>query len=481
MMEAEDLYAARDRLSDLLERYKETGDPALMRELMDAMAELQSAFQSLMRRMAEMRKGLPEEFVNADAMKQAGMSDLAREMERLRQALNDGDMESASDMAGDFLSMMEEWLQALEDSADSMGKTLSREAMEKLSGVSDQLDDLIRRQQMVEDELRSIHDSAMDQAADLDKIQELKQKIKEDLARFGQEARQARSEFYRLRPNTMEGAPKPLSAQENRRRYNMALPMVSMPGEAGEVGRTMDDGNIEKALDKAESLQSGLESAIEGMDDFAGRHKAGPPRQRGKYEGHAGQAKEALESAVEGLRSLQEELSMSLSEDARNRLDELSKLQEQIRDDVHKTMDDYESVREEAPSLPGDVSEQLGQASQKMHDSSGEMMLGDPGRAMAPARDARGHLEQAAEALGEARNQMGQGMMGMGGMPRGSAKRQGQGGREGMRTDGEVEIPDEDQFKVSEEFRKEILKAMKEGAPETYKKLNKDYYERLVR
>jgi hypothetical protein len=43
-----------------------------------------------------------------------------------------------------------------------------------------------------------------------------------------------------------------------------------------------------------------------------------------------------------------------------------------------------------------------------------------------------------------------------------------------------VEIPSEEAYKVPKEFRQDILDALKEGLPEKYKDLNKDYYQRLV-
>jgi hypothetical protein len=44
-----------------------------------------------------------------------------------------------------------------------------------------------------------------------------------------------------------------------------------------------------------------------------------------------------------------------------------------------------------------------------------------------------------------------------------------------------VDIPSPDASKSAEEFRKEILDAMKLKSPEGYEKLTHDYYEDLVR
>jgi hypothetical protein len=51
----------------------------------------------------------------------------------------------------------------------------------------------------------------------------------------------------------------------------------------------------------------------------------------------------------------------------------------------------------------------------------------------------------------------------------------------GLRDPEKVEIPDADKFQVPEEYRKDILDAMKQGAPEKYKDQVKRYYEEIVK
>ena len=58
------------------------------------------------------------------------------------------------------------------------------------------------------------------------------------------------------------------------------------------------------------------------------------------------------------------------------------------------------------------------------------------------------------------------------------------GGREGDGTDPsheKVEIPGAEAYKVPAEFRKDLLDAMKQGAPEPYKGDLQRYYEELVK
>jgi len=59
-----------------------------------------------------------------------------------------------------------------------------------------------------------------------------------------------------------------------------------------------------------------------------------------------------------------------------------------------------------------------------------------------------------------------------------------QGGREGDGMDPsqeKVEIPGADAYRVPDEFRKDLLEAMKQGAPDAYKAEVQRYYEELVK
>ena len=81
--------------------------------------------------------------------------------------------------------------------------------------------------------------------------------------------------------------------------------------------------------------------------------------------------------------------------------------------------------------------------------------------------------------MGMARERIAKGMMGEGvpmPMPFRGRMEEGQFGASAEK----VEIPSEEAYKVPKEFREDILNALKEGLPEKYKDLNKDYYQRLV-
>lgn len=483
LAEAGDLYKAQADLADLLAEYKRTGNPDLLEKLRQTIEDLQDAFESLARRMAEMRKSLPEEFINADALDKANMGDLASEMEKLRQALADGDMEAALAMAEEFLSSMGMWMSALEDSADSMGMTMSGEMMEKLSEIGDQLDDMIARQKEVEDGLQDIYNSALEQTDGSNKLLETKKDIDESLQQFKREMARVKNSFLRLQPGAMEGKPRPMTRIEHQTRRALADPYSRMGKKADDAKQDLSEGNLEGAMDRLQEIKDQLDNTRKQCSGFADKNKSGPSGRRANFESGSDRAEELLDQAMEGMKSLKDSLSGSLSARERSLLDELSWMEDALRSDVESTMEQYEELREEAASLPGEVSERLEEAGEKLGECSGGMGAGKPGQSMVPARDARKNMEQAKGSLNQAMQQMMQSMMmgsGMSGMPKsGQSDKPGSEGQCGW--PGDAEIPDEDLYSVPEEFREQLLKAMQEDSPEAYKNLNKDYYERLVR
>jgi hypothetical protein len=101
----------------------------------------------------------------------------------------------------------------------------------------------------------------------------------------------------------------------------------------------------------------------------------------------------------------------------------------------------------------------------------------DPGRGY-------GEQQAALEALRQFQKQMQQSQRGGKGgkglpMPMGGRSRRQEGN--GRDPNNQVELPDEDAFQAPKEFRKDLLDAMKQGAPEKYREQVKRYYEELVK
>ena len=131
--------------------------------------------------------------------------------------------------------------------------------------------------------------------------------------------------------------------------------------------------------------------------------------------------------------------------------------------------------------FPPQAGEMLGGSQGHMQRAQGELAQRNPQRGHGEQRQALDDLDRFKKGLDEmAKNAKGGG--GGGGFP--FPFGEDQGGREGDGADPsqeKVEIPGADQYKVPDEFRRDLLEAMKQGAPETYKGEVQRYYEELVK
>jgi hypothetical protein len=136
---------------------------------------------------------------------------------------------------------------------------------------------------------------------------------------------------------------------------------------------------------------------------------------------------------------------------------------------------------QKAPVFPPTAPQLLGEARGHMGQATGELSQRNP---------RRGHGEQQAalDSLGRFRQGLEKMAKQGGGQPGGGFPfpfgEQGPGGHDGDMGDPtpeKVEIPGAEAHRVPEAFRKDLLEAMKQGAPEKYKGEVQRYYEELVK
>jgi hypothetical protein len=117
----------------------------------------------------------------------------------------------------------------------------------------------------------------------------------------------------------------------------------------------------------------------------------------------------------------------------------------------------------------------MGQAEQRLRGS-------DSGGALAAQNAASDQLQSLKDSLEEAKRRAQQNGSGQGfPLPMASSGGEGQDGNGQDFRDEKVAIPSADQFKAPAEFRKDILDAMKQDAPESFKDQVKQYYQEIVK
>jgi len=189
-------------------------------------------------------------------------------------------------------------------------------------------------------------------------------------------------------------------------------------------------------------------------------------------------AKKASEVAQK-LRELFPQGGQQMSEQDRQQMNELSRNQRQLQQQAQQLQQQMESIGERAPIFDEDAQQQMEQVGQHMQGAGEKLSGKDPSRGYGEQQGAVQGLRGIQQAIEDAAKQGGKGgKTAKGGIPM-PIKRRGGRGR-GTQNE-KVEIVDEDPTAGSREFRKDVMDAMKQGAPDRYKDQNKKYYEELVK
>jgi hypothetical protein len=198
-------------------------------------------------------------------------------------------------------------------------------------------------------------------------------------------------------------------------------------------------------------------------------------------------AAHAVEPAREVRRALEQvfpDPGSVLGEESQAQLQEQSRRQDELAQRAEGLREQLKDLSQRAPIFPPEASNDLGASREHMSAASGELSRSDPMRGSGEQRQALDALRRFREGMEKNAQQGGSG----GGgeefpYPMAAAEMDG-GTQEGdglQAAQEKVEIPGAEAFKPPEEFRRELLDAMKQGAPEPYRSELQRYYEEIVR
>lgn len=486
LAQSRDLYAAQAELFDLLERYQQSGDPALWEQIQRKMAEVQAAYQALLARMAQMPKEMPEEFYNAEALQHLPAQDFARQMAELQKALAAGDAAAALKLANQFLASLNNLMHAMEQGAGDYGDAISAEALRRLTAMQEELATLEQSQEKLIAQTEALERKALEreQMNGADALKRLVEKTRQ----MEQRLAGINEALIKLGPASPPAAAKPVNPLPDfySQRLMLSNPLRALQNELPARQSELEAKELEKALEGFRRHGQTLDQIQPRLNEFIEQHRPAPREQSQSLPGQCRAVAELNREIIRELENRKQSLATRLSPGERARLPALAKDQLALQERTRALKDEVQSLSREMPNLPAEIEQNLDQGQAYMYDASGELSLEDPARALVPAREAKARLAEARRALEKAGQEMAQAMKPGGGMPlplpfaAGGGRPGGTGGRVG-RFNRDFELPPQNAYQVPRAFRQDILEAMKDGSPEEYQELNRDYYERLVR
>jgi hypothetical protein len=459
---AKQLASERRELANLIEQYKQNPDEQVREQVMQQIQQVRKRIDELMQRMAEMRQGIRDEHLNAEAlqemMKDQDMQSALDEVERL---MREGKTDEALAKLQELSMQMDEMLNGLNEAQDEFGNEQYPELAKKFGDFMDELQKTAQEQQRVADATKALRDQARQQ--NKDRLAEKGRAMKEEMQR---QLEQVQKHYQELKPDELNSrASRPLEeAQaelENARNalkvddFDLAAEAAQRASEAaqqlssyGEQQRALDElyGNPDDVRQQSAKLAEQLEKDAKTVEDVNRKLQSlfpPPGSQMGPQE------KQQLQQLAQQQQSL-----------------------EQKAQELRQQMQDMEQM---APIFGQEAGDQMDEIGRRMGEAAQRMQGKDANRGYGEQQAALEGLKQFQQQMKESQRGRGKG--------RGLPLPMGMGRQQGNGRDprDKVEIPDEEAYQAPKEFRKDLLDAMKEGTPEKYQDQVKRYYEELVK
>ncbi|HEU4383411.1 MAG TPA: DUF4175 family protein [Anaeromyxobacteraceae bacterium] len=462
---ARDLAQRRRDLASLLEKYRQAPSDQARKELLAEVARLKARMQEMLARMAELAKGIDDEHMNAEALAEMSRSkDLMGGLDRVAEMLQKGDLEAALRELDAMGSLMQEMLASLERTAGQPGKqnaALAKEMMElkrQLEAVQAEQEQLAAETERVKAEYRRRIAERIQAAEDRARhMAELAREARERVREAGKGVGMRSEEAFGTSRDRLQDLEKALAMRD----FDAALE------------------SVRRALPPMQRL------AIELEEDAltAERYPMGREPERAR------EAAQKAEAALPPARQVRQELERLfpdpravLGPGEQARLDRQSRRQAELERQAGAMQQRLQQLMKEAPIFPPQAPQLVGESRGHMQQAAEELGRKNPQRGHSQQRQALDALSRFRKGLEEMARRGGRGG---GGFPFPfAAVDLGGGGEEGSMGDPsreKVEIPGAEAHRAPEEFRRDLLEAMKQGAPEAYQAEVKRYYEELVR
>ncbi len=458
---AKEMKRTQEAIKDLIQQYKETGDEAIREELLAEIQRLQEQMAELMKRMSELQRDVQDEHLNAEAFNR--QHEQQQEAMDLDQMIEEGRLDDALKTLEQMLSGTEQMLQGMQETQEQFGDDEYKELREEMQKFSDELDAVKAEQEELAHRSERLLDAARQKA-----MEKLEGQLKKKLDELKKKAKKAGKTLDGIDPLGLFG----------REQENAAVARARLD----DLQAALEHQDIEDALQAVREAESSARSAERSVDGRTrGRWGARNPATL-EARDRLSEARPQIEEIHDALAEMLPDPTEMLSEGQKQQMQKDANRQQQLQQRAEKLGQQMQQIGEQMPIFGPQHQQQIAEAGQRMREAGEKLRredLREGRRAQQQALGALGELQEAMQQQGE---QQGGGMGGIP-MPLPSGRSDG-GKKEGngrRNAEDDVKIPGAEDFQVPEAFRRDILDAMREGAPEEWAPEVKQYYEGLVK
>jgi hypothetical protein len=473
-----ELAGSRRELARLAEKLRKANDDETKNQLLSEVERMREHVQQLMQRMSELAKGIQDEHLNQEAQQSVEKEqDLLSQLSDIQKKLQSGKVDEALKELDKLSQQIEKLENELQKNAGQQQSGQYAEEAKALQQAADELKDLQGKEQDLEKRTAQLRREEHEKAQ-----KKFEQRGGKDLAKkLHEKAEEARKAIQQIDPKIAEqlGLEDTLDQAQER---------------ASDTSRALQLSDFDEALDaaqRAERAVAMLQGRLAMEDQVAQRYPnfARNPAGVRKSLQSAANAQQPLQQIVQDLMMAMPREGQDMSPEQQARMKGQAREQAELQGRLGKVREQLSKVGEKVPIFGPQHEQMLQEAQQGMGNAQQKLDRGEPRGAQAGEEQALEKLSQFQDAMEKlAKQSKGQGGQGQGlpmpwGEPSGN---DGEGDQESsndsqsMRHD-KVEIPDAESSRAPAEFRKELLDAMKQAPPQSYKERVKQYYEELVK
>ncbi len=447
---ADEIRDLKERLRELLQKYKETKDPELKKAIRREIERLRQRMNELMERMNSQMRRMPQEHVNMDAARQQMMESDAAKMndsfDQIEQMLEQDDIDGALKALDEMTKNLDALTGEMDQQFGDAQPEGLREFDKKVSELMDEVNDLSELQREIEQDTAELREELKAQRER--ETQEMLEGFKQQLERKLDKQRKAL--------DSIDPAPLDPHHRANLERAKQNLK---------ELGENLDQQDIEGALEKAKEVLDEVERMRMSMqisqryvqrDSPKGQKlgealkKSSPVMKRG------GEVIEDLEGLIEQAQRMREG-------QGDPRLDKLGERQGKANERAEKLGKKISEAGEKFPALKQELEPTMKEARDAMDGAKKGLERGRVQRALDSEREALEKMRKMKKQMQKALEN----------------QRKGEQEGRGKTSKENVEIPGKGEA-AGPGYRDSLKKTMKEERLDDYSSEIEDYYKSLV-
>ncbi|MBS2029918.1 MAG: DUF4175 family protein [Deltaproteobacteria bacterium] len=471
---AKELSGKRRELSRLLEQYQKAPDAQTKAAIQQEIARLKERIGELMRRMSELARAISDEHMNNDAVREMQKSqDMISSLDKVQQLLNEGKIDEAMKELNKLGDQMDQLQKGLNHAQGNWNQSQDPELAKQFREFNDKLGAVSREQRNLEKEARQL--KQQDQA-------DVKKAIDQKGAEFAENLRKKVADA-KAKLEKAANAPAAAREGESAQEAMESLEQLDHALQAKDYDAAQEESA--RALQRAQNLEGDLKyDAVRSR-----RMPAFSPASPEELDQAADQARQGVQPLAEVKRDLDQLFpkgGQQLSAEQRQKLQQMQKKQEQLGQQQRQLQQQMDEMNKKAPIFNSELKQQMQGAGEQMQESGQSMAQRDPNGSAAYAGDAASQLERFQHGLEKSMQNGGGGGGGGMSLPMpmgddGEGEEDGSEDGNGMSREHEPVDLEAQKNEGGDAYRKDIMDAMKQGAPARYKDQVKKYYEEIVK